>query len=104
MRPRVIYLVVVGCSLAVTAQAQFANVVQNPDFEQVSADGVPSHWRANTNDYRVVTEPIRSGSHALQWPNDDPERYVLCSQEISLEPGRPYEFSMWVKTEELTGE
>ncbi len=104
MKLRVIYLVVLGCALAVTAQAQFANVVQNPGFEQVGADGVSSHWRANMNFYTVVTEPVRSGSHALQWANEDPERYVLCSQEISLEPGRPYEFSVWVKTEELTGE
>ncbi|GEM_PF-6348993 len=68
--------------------------MQNSGFEQVSADGVPSHWRANMNFYTVGTEPVRSGSHALQWANEDPERYVLCSQQISLEPGRPYEFSV----------
>ena len=97
-------LVALLCALAVTAHAQFPNLVQNPGFERLDDDGVPLNWGADMNVYTPVTEPVRSGSRALQWENDDPDRYVLCGQTIPLEPGKSYECSVWVKTEDVQGD
>lgn len=98
------FLAVLLGTFAPTAQAQFPNLVQNPGFERLDDRGRPFHWGADMNVYTPVTEPVHSGSHALQWVNDDPDRYVLCGQTVPLERGKSYEFSVWVKTADLTGQ
>ncbi len=89
---------------AVWAQeAAGPNLVQNPGFEAVGEGGLPADWSGPATVYSRVTAPVRSGEGALQFVNSDPQRYVLCSQAIPLEPGKAYAFSVWVKTEDIQG-
>jgi hypothetical protein len=46
----------------------------------------------------------RSGTAAMRYENDDPDRYSLCSQTLDWQPGAKYRFSVWVKTEEVVGD
>jgi hypothetical protein len=83
---------------------EFKNLVRNPGFERVGADGLPSGWRAN----RAVWQADRSVAHAGQvsfrYTNADAERYELASQDVPLKRGVVYEFSVWVKTKGIQGD
>ncbi len=79
------------------------NLVQNPGFEAIGEGGLPAEWRGSTSVYSRVTTPVRSGEGALQFVNDDRERYALCSQPLALEGGKHYQCSVWVKTENIQG-
>jgi len=80
------------------------DLVQNPGFEQTDQTSAPVEWDAPGAVYSTVTSPTHSGGRALQFVNDNPDRYVLCSQKLPLEPGSMYEVSAWVKTEGIQGE
>jgi len=77
------------------------NLVRNPSFEEVE-QGKPSDWRA-PNGYGIDTETSRSGQHSLRYSNDDPERYLLCTQQIDLKPGSMYEVQAYVRTAGVAG-
>ncbi len=77
------------------------NLVANPSFEEVE-DGAPVGWRLPAI-YSSDAEQARTGERSLAFANDDPERYLLCSRPIDLEPGKRYEMSAWVRTEGLEG-
>ncbi|MFW6437797.1 MAG: hypothetical protein ACOCZ7_02180, partial [Armatimonadota bacterium] len=80
------------------------NLVQNPGFEEVNEDGQPAHWSSPEPVYSVAEQPVRSGERSLQYVNDDPGRYVMCDQQLDIEPGRRYEVRAWVRTEDIEGE
>ncbi|MBD3293481.1 MAG: hypothetical protein GF393_11195 [Armatimonadia bacterium] len=80
------------------------NLVDNPGFEQLTDDGRPAHWSAPEPVYSLTEEPVRGGEHSLQYVNDNPERYLLCDQQVDLEPGRRYDVRAWVRTEDVQGE
>lgn len=100
-------LVAVSLLVAVTAAAQEVwqppNVVQNPGFETVDAQGVLAAWHGEPAVYSAVTTPAHSGSRALQYVNDDAKRYVMFTQTIAAQPGKSYEVSAWIKTENVQG-
>jgi len=78
------------------------NLVANPSFEEVE-DGVPVGWRL-PDVYSSDAEHARTGERSLAFANDDPERYLLSSRPIDLQPGRRYDIRAWVRTEGLEGE
>lgn len=89
--------------LAVAALAQNVPVV-NPGFEEADERGVPVGWRADPAVYQVDDTVAHSGRRSLRYVNDDPNRYVMCAQDLPLKPGQMYEFSVWVKTKGIQGE
>jgi hypothetical protein len=90
----------------VLSRAAFAaeppNLAANPGFE-AKENGFPAQWSGDRNVYSRDTAVARSGEASLRFENDNPDRYVLCSQPIALEAGLRYELSAWVKTENIEG-
>jgi hypothetical protein len=78
------------------------NLVRNPGFEEVE-DGRPSDWWAPEG-YGSDEDVVRGGNRSLEFVNRDPERYLLCSQGIDLEPGGMYEVRAYVKTAGIAGD
>ncbi len=94
--------------LAVAAAQQWGvptgeNLVRNPSFEEVDADGSPVGWRLPQR-YAIDGTVARTGERSLTWENDDPDLYVLCSQPIDLQPGRRYDIRAFVRTEDVVGD
>jgi hypothetical protein len=91
------------------AQAQDAEVrlgpelAPNPGFERME-DGFPAEWQAARSVYSSSDELPHSGDHCLQYTNEDPERYRLCSTRVPVEPGRRYQLSGWLRSGGLSGE
>jgi hypothetical protein len=90
-------------STACHAETIGPNLVRNPSFEQLGEHGWPVGWEKEPPVYSPTDEIARTGERCLKWQNDDPDRYVLLSQEVPAEPGRRYEFEVWVRTEDLQG-
>ena len=98
--------VLVGCSAAAAQEwgdATGPNLVRNPSFEQFE-DDVPVAWSVPAAVYAIEDQGALDGDHSLKYVNDDPERYLLCSQSIELEVGAVYEMAVSVRTEGLVGE
>ncbi|MBU0610069.1 MAG: carbohydrate binding domain-containing protein [Armatimonadetes bacterium] len=91
------------CLAAACHAANLPNLVQNPGFETKGADGLPEGWKGPTNVYSHVTTPVHSGTGALHFVNSNAGNYALCNQPIPLQPGKMYEFSAWVKCEDVVG-
>jgi hypothetical protein len=85
------------------ALAQMLNLVQNPGFEEVAAGGGPAPWSGDPAVYTAVGAPVHSGDRALQYVNDNPKRYVMCSQTLPLVAGKSYELNGWIKTDNIVG-
>ena len=82
-----------------------SNLAVNPSFEQADQNRpLPAAWYGPSQVYRVDRQTARSGQASLGYANDDPQRYVLATQKVPLEPGRKYQFSVWVKTEGISGD
>jgi len=96
------------CLVSLGAAAQDlpeeTNLVENPGFEDLDANGRPAGWQADPAVYSVVESPAHSGSRALQYENTDAGRYVLCSCPVPFEVDRAFEVSGWVKTENIVGD
>ena len=54
--------------------------------------------------YKIENGAGRNGSRGLAFANSDPTFYRFPSQKLDLQPGRSYNFSVWVKTSGLKGE
>ncbi|NOZ21470.1 MAG: hypothetical protein GXP25_10330 [Planctomycetes bacterium] len=79
------------------------NVVSNPGFEQVNAEGKPVGWGGPAG-YRICKDNPHTGAYCLRYDNDDPKRYHLYSIPLTLEKGRRYAIEGWVRTENVKGE
>ena len=90
---------------AALADSSDSGLVRNPSFEKAAqGSSLPADWGGDRNVYCRDEDAGRDGSAALKYVNDDPNRYRLSSQRVSLQPGRKYRLSGWVKTEDLKGE
>ncbi len=97
-----------GCVLAISIclpalAGEPPNLAANPGFEQAADGGFPAQWNGNTRVYSRDTAVTHSGEASLKFQNDNPDHYLLCTQSVKLEPGLRYEFSAWVKTENIEG-
>lgn len=79
------------------------NLVNDSSFEQVQ-NGLPAEWSGPAEVYSSDASVAHSGQRSLKFVNHDPGNYALCSQRISLQPGRVYEVRAWVKTQGIVGE
>lgn len=98
--------ILIGGSIPVVrAEIKSINLIQNPSFEQ--GQDIPAQWHYTSYASPRIcrdTSTSRSGSASLRWENNDPAcPYVLITQQVKLVPGRKYEFSAWIKTENLVG-
>ncbi len=90
--------------LAGLARAEdVANLVSNPSFENTAPSNLPEGWRGDRAAYSTDMIIARSGKTSLKFVNNDPKRYVLCAQKLSLQPGWKTRISAWVKTKDLVG-
>ena len=79
------------------------NLVRNPGFEHVGPDGLAKPWALGAPAYSLSADAPRTGKRCLRFENQDPNRYILCSAPIKLEPGKQYEISAWVRTKDIVG-
>ncbi len=102
------HLLAVLCALLCSASladdaTDTPNLVRNPGFEALDADGAAEGWGLDMKVYTPVHSPLHTGATALQYVNTDPQRYVLTGQPIELERGRAFEVSVWIKTQDIKG-
>lgn len=77
-------------------------LVLNGGFDEV-ADGKTAHWNTIGQKFTYRDGVGRNGTRALCYENDDPSFYSFPGQRIPLKAGHAYEYQVWVKTENLTG-
>ncbi|MCP4640372.1 MAG: hypothetical protein GY851_08070 [bacterium] len=80
------------------------NLLSNGGFEAPSDSGVPEAWAGNAAVYQQSTAIRRRGAASLAYANDDPAAYVLCTQNVTLQPGRIYLFGVTVRAKDVTGD
>ncbi|MFI5381629.1 MAG: hypothetical protein ACHRHE_20215 [Tepidisphaerales bacterium] len=80
-----------------------ANLVSNPSFENATPNNLPEGWRGDRAVYSTDTTIARNGKVSLKFAGNDPKRYVLCTQKLSLQPGWKVRISAWVRTKDLIG-
>lgn len=95
------FLLAAGCAALCCAAPV---PVMNPGFEEAGDGLLPSGWHGDGKVYARDTAVAHSGAASLKYTNDDPGRYVLCTQSVELKPGRIYAFSAWVRSQGITGE
>jgi hypothetical protein len=80
-----------------------SSLVRNPGFESPGQKGLPAEWAGLPDVYQRDETVSRSGKASLKFTNNDPKTYVICSQPLSLQAGRMYELSAWVRTRGIRG-
>jgi hypothetical protein len=92
-------------SLALPLAAQ-EELLKNPSFETVGANGVPAGWSqyaGGAPESRLnVVQPGRTGSNAVRLTDTGPElrdnRYAIgVQQDVAVQPGQFYLASVWAK-------
>lgn len=102
MKNRLLQVLLIGFLCTGTALAE--DLVKNAGFESAGASSLPADWSGPPAVYSRDTAVKRSGDGALKYVNTDSASYVLCAQTVPLTPGKMYEISTWVKTQDITGE
>ncbi|HPO12417.1 MAG TPA: carbohydrate binding domain-containing protein [Candidatus Hydrogenedentes bacterium] len=80
------------------------NLLKNAGFEQSADNGLAANWNSPGNVYHRDTEVKHSGEASLTYANTDKNAYLLCSQPVALLPGKMYEISAWIKTQDVVGD
>ena len=93
--------VLLGCPLLALGEAE-ANLLLNPGFEQLDANGMPVHWFTDAYIKRegvslyTVTDDARSGSAAVSVENFDLND-ARFAQTVQVEPNTMYRLSGWIR-------
>ncbi|HQL71730.1 MAG TPA: hypothetical protein PLD58_01040 [Phycisphaerae bacterium] len=85
------------------AEAPPAAPVSNGGFEAGRADGLPTGWHGPARSFARDESIARGASSSLRYRNGDAARYELCTQRLALQAGAKYEFSAWIKTDNIRG-
>lgn len=84
-----------------------ANLIANPDFEEVAAPGgFPAKWSPVTIFSRATDNVRAPATASLKYSNTIASVYEICSQSIAdgaQMSGRRFNLSAWVKTTNVTG-
>ena len=91
-----------ACVAAVSLPSRAAELLTNGSFEDVKG-GATVGW--NVPKHYAFAEGVgMNGTRALVFENrDDKDFYKYPSAQIAFEKGKRYEYSVWAKTEGLTG-
>lgn len=88
-------IVSAGSQTLLAPAASATTPLPNPGFEQVSGVGFPSQWalfgKDTTNQIRIVTDRVRSGTNALLIADTSGTGIGVRSTKIDAEAGRHYE-------------
>ena len=86
-----------------TASAEEStNLLQNPGFEEIGADGLPVGWKTDAYlnlegvTFYTVSDNAMSGAHSVQIENLDHNAARFC-QTVAVEPSSFYRLSGYVK-------
>lgn len=86
-----------------TASAEEStNLLQNPGFEEIGADGLPVGWKTDAYlnlegvTFYTVSDNAMSGAHSVQIENLDHNDARFC-QTVAVEPSSFYRLSGYVK-------
>ena len=81
------------------------NLARNPSFEQAASNSaIPAEWHGNPQVYSLDTGVARTGKASLKYVNQDPQRYVLCTQKAPVQAGWKCRVSAWIKTQDIAGD
>jgi len=80
------------------------NLVKNPGFEKADDSGFADGWSADRSVYSLDKNASHSGQSSIKFESFNPEKYVLCTQKINLNPEEVYEISCWIKTQKIQGD
>ena len=96
------FLAVALAACGVVSACPAAELLTNGSFEDVK-DGKTVGW--NVPEHYAFADGVgMNGTRALVFENkDDKEFYKYPSAQIAFEKGKRYEYSIWAKTEGLTG-
>jgi len=102
-----IYLGILAAILTTTAVSG-ENLVANPGFEMEMENGRIPHWvirkNSGTDDVFSLSEEAKNeGKKSLLFNNALKSNYILCTQDLKLEPGKTYRFGGKVKYAGVTG-
>jgi hypothetical protein len=82
-------------SLAAFCLAQ--NLVENGGFD------TSAKWGAAGPVWSFDSAVKHSGATSLKYKNEDPNLYILATQQLGAAPGTAYRVSAWIKTEGVEG-
>ena len=102
MKQSILILLAVSC----VAFAQLGvNIVKNPGFEEQDANGRPVYWKSNSGGaptiWSAVSDIKYEGERSCRYHNERAGYYEFMVQTIPAEPGKTYEFSIYVKQVDL---
>ncbi len=64
------------------------NLIVNSSFEEAVPDSpIPAGWYGMAEVYSLDEGMTKTGGASLKYVNADPQRYVLCTQKVSVRPG-----------------
>ncbi len=103
-------LAAVGLCVAAAAQdpAAAPNLLANDGFEQVAPDGWATGWLAWQRDppepgaVSIDPQVAFLGSHSLRLRHASDKSYTRGEQQLTVQPGRKYAFTVRVKGEGIT--
>lgn len=96
------FLTLLQLAAATAVFAQEGEAVKNGGFESI-LNGTAEHWSKPPAHYSWQAGAGRNGTAGLCFDNDDPAFYTFPGQRVALKPGKAYRYSVWVRTENLTG-
>jgi hypothetical protein len=80
------------------------NLARNPSFEQAALNAsLPAEWYGTPQVYSLDAGVARTGKASLKFANQDPQRYVLCTQKVPVQVGWKCRVSAWIKTQDIAG-
>lgn len=82
------------------------NLLKNPSFEEITAEGAVVGWEDRRPVYTVSEEFARDGKRSLHFKNPDANNYVLCSQDITdiINRNSIYRFGVYAKSRDMNGD
>lgn len=80
------------------------NLVKNPGFEELDANGRPVGWDAPPEVYSVDKTTVKSGKVSLHYKNNSKDLYRLCTQNIPVDLKKSYQFGLTVKAKGMIGD
>ncbi len=89
-------LAILAISGAVYAQLG-VNLVKNPSFEELDANGYPAHWAARPETFKSSTDNKFDGERSIMYYNKTQGKYQFVTQQIPAKPGRTYEYTIYTK-------
>ncbi len=106
---RRLLLLIFAAMLLVSSAAiaeESVNLLHNPGFEELGADGLPTGWATEAYITRVgisnfaVTEAAHSGQYAVVVENYDMND-ARFAQTITVEPNTTYRLSGWIRADDI---